>query len=276
MPVRSARWRPRATYDLAYESGKGNVEFTVVGYGLQLVKPVELGEKTRYVGTVSLVNLKSSLTDGWNIHYSSNPGQGHGGSGGTCFGDSGGPVIHDGVIVGVNSFVLNLTCKGARSPTASTPSSHRTSSSELAHRPLTLATGRGLRPSPFLLMRRGRRMRPAGATLPPEIADDHPVASPIIETKVTVPGRRSRLVKRGRLADRLDGDHELEAHARLGAAGVRQVDRRGGLARDPQREGHGGRLGLAGCGRQRPGAVLVVRGRGAGRRPSPSSTSARW
>ena len=99
--------------DLAYESGKGNVEFTVVGYGLQLVKPVELGEKTRYVGTVSLVNLKSSLTDGWNIHYSSNPGQGHGGSGGTCFGDSGGPVIHDGVIVGVNSFVLNLNCKGA-------------------------------------------------------------------------------------------------------------------------------------------------------------------
>ena len=99
--------------DLAYESGKGNVQFTVVGYGLQLVKPVELGAKTRYVGTVSLVNLKSALTDGWNIHYSSNPGQGHGGSGGTCFGDSGGPVIHDGLIVGVNSFVLNLNCKGA-------------------------------------------------------------------------------------------------------------------------------------------------------------------
>ena len=99
--------------DLAYERGKGNVQFTVVGYGLQLVKPVQLGEKTRYVATVSLINLKSALAGGWNIHYSSNPGQGHGGSGGTCFGDSGGPVIHDGVIVGVNSFVLNLNCKGA-------------------------------------------------------------------------------------------------------------------------------------------------------------------
>jgi hypothetical protein len=99
--------------DLAYENGKGNVEFTVVGYGLQLVKPVQLGEKTRFVATVSLINLKSALTDGWNLHYSSNPGQGHGGSGGTCFGDSGGPVIHDGLIVAVNSFVLNNNCKGA-------------------------------------------------------------------------------------------------------------------------------------------------------------------
>jgi hypothetical protein len=99
--------------DLAYENGKGNVEFTVAGYGLQLVKPVELGEKTRYVGTVSLVNLRSALAGGWNLHYSNNPGLGHGGSGGTCFGDSGGPVIHDGYIVAVNSFVLNLNCKGA-------------------------------------------------------------------------------------------------------------------------------------------------------------------
>jgi hypothetical protein len=99
--------------DLAYATGKGNVEFTVVGYGLQLVKPVQLGEKTRYVGTVSLINLRSALAGGSNIHYSSNPGQGHGGSGGTCFGDSGGPVIHDGYIVAVNSFVLNNNCKGA-------------------------------------------------------------------------------------------------------------------------------------------------------------------
>jgi|SRR5829696_2377455 len=98
---------------LADQTGKGNVEFTVVGYGLQLVKPVQLGEKTRYVGTVSLVNLRSALAGGWNLHYSSNPGQGHGGSGGTCFGDSGGPVIHDGYIVAVNSFVLNGNCKGA-------------------------------------------------------------------------------------------------------------------------------------------------------------------
>ncbi len=66
------------------------------------------------VGTVSFVNLKSALSGGWNLHYSNNPGQGHGGSGGTCFGDSGGPVIsQDGYIVAVNSFVLNNNCNGA-------------------------------------------------------------------------------------------------------------------------------------------------------------------
>jgi Trypsin len=94
--------------------GQGNIEFTVVGYGLQSVKPVESAIKQRMVGTVSFVNLTSALSGGWSLHYSNNPGQGHGGSGGTCFGDSGGPVIsEDGLIVAVNSFVLNNNCNGA-------------------------------------------------------------------------------------------------------------------------------------------------------------------
>jgi hypothetical protein len=109
---------PRGYLDgLATRRGLQDVQFTVVGYGLQLVKPVLRGERTRYVGTVSLVNLRSALTDGYNLHYSNSPGKGVG-PGGTCFGDSGGPVLHraeDGkeVIVGVNSFVLNANCKGA-------------------------------------------------------------------------------------------------------------------------------------------------------------------
>jgi hypothetical protein len=98
---------------LATKRGTQDVTFTVVGYGLQLVKPRQSAVRERMVGTVHLVNLSSALTDGYNIHYSSNPGEGQGGSGGTCFGDSGGPVIHQGVIVGVNSFVLNLNCKGS-------------------------------------------------------------------------------------------------------------------------------------------------------------------
>ena len=94
--------------------GQGNIEFTVVGYGLQSVKPVESALKQRMVGTVSFVNLTSALSGGWSLHYSNNPGRGHGGSGGTCFGDSGGPVIsEDGLIVAVNSFVLNNNCNGA-------------------------------------------------------------------------------------------------------------------------------------------------------------------
>jgi secreted trypsin-like serine protease len=102
--------------DLAADAprGKGNIEFTVVGYGLQSVKPVESALKQRMVGTVSFVNLTSALSGGWSLHYSNNPGKGHGGSGGTCFGDSGGPVISaEGLIVAVNSFVLNYNCNGA-------------------------------------------------------------------------------------------------------------------------------------------------------------------
>ena len=53
--------------------GKGNIEFTVVGYGLQSVKPVESAIKQRMVGTVSFVNLKSALAGGWNLHYSEQP-----------------------------------------------------------------------------------------------------------------------------------------------------------------------------------------------------------
>lgn len=101
---------------LATKRGLQNVEFTIVGYGLQSVKPRFSAIRERMVGTVSLVNLRSALTDGYNLHYSSNPGLGDG-PGGTCFGDSGGPVFHTGaqgtVIVAVNSFVLNSNCKGA-------------------------------------------------------------------------------------------------------------------------------------------------------------------
>lgn len=101
---------------LATKRGLQNTEFTIVGYGLQSVKPRYSAIRERMVGTVSLVNLRSALTDGYNLHYSSNPGLGDG-PGGTCFGDSGGPVFHTGdsgkVIVAVNSFVLNSNCKGA-------------------------------------------------------------------------------------------------------------------------------------------------------------------
>jgi hypothetical protein len=101
--------------ELAVRRGLKNVKFTVVGYGLQMVRPHILAERTRYVAEVMLVDLRSALNDGYNIQFTSNPGQGTG-PGGVCFGDSGGPVIHKGpygeVIVAVNSFVLNQNCMG--------------------------------------------------------------------------------------------------------------------------------------------------------------------
>lgn len=104
--------------DLATRRGLQDITFTVVGYGVQSVRPRASAVRQRLLATVNLVNLRSALTDGFNLHYSSNPGLGHGGPGGTCFGDSGGPVIYNDpvlgeIIVGVNSFVLNLNCRGA-------------------------------------------------------------------------------------------------------------------------------------------------------------------
>ena len=95
---------------LARQRGTQDVIFTVVGYGLQEVKPTLMAERTRLQATVRLINLASALTDGYNIHHTGAPGTG----GGTCFGDSGGPVFQgtSNVVVGITSFVLNSNCAG--------------------------------------------------------------------------------------------------------------------------------------------------------------------
>jgi hypothetical protein len=67
-------------------------KFTVVGYGLQGYIPAFYSDAwTRYVGTVKLLELGSSWTGGGTTaKYSNNGGTG----GGTCFGDSGGPIFY--------------------------------------------------------------------------------------------------------------------------------------------------------------------------------------
>ncbi len=99
---------------LATQRGQQDTTFTVVGYGLQSVKPALSAFRQRLVAGVHLVNLNSALNDGYNLQTSNNPGRGNGGPGGTCFGDSGGPIFSPaGQIVAVNSFVLNENCAGA-------------------------------------------------------------------------------------------------------------------------------------------------------------------
>ena len=71
-------------------SGRNKL-FTAVGYGLQgLIKPFESDIYARYQGTTRLVEVKSTFNGAsHSAKFTNNPGRG----GGTCFGDSGGPIF---------------------------------------------------------------------------------------------------------------------------------------------------------------------------------------
>ena len=81
----------------------------MVGYGLQGVKPTILDEKIRYVATPKVKGLDGKVTAGWNVKTSNNKK-----NGGTCFGDSGAPLLVEGTdqVVAVNSFGKNDKCTG--------------------------------------------------------------------------------------------------------------------------------------------------------------------
>ena len=99
---------------LATRRGQQNLTFTASGYGLSYTNPaITRSFRERLMASSKLVNLRSALTDGFNLQTSNNPGIG----GGTCFGDSGGPIFYGGfssnLIVGVTSFGLSSqTCAG--------------------------------------------------------------------------------------------------------------------------------------------------------------------
>jgi Trypsin len=81
---------------LATQRGQQNVNFTVVGYGVQFERPnLQVAIRQRFVGTNQLQNLGSQIAGGYNLMMTDSPGNGTGG-GGTCFGDSGGPIFHTG------------------------------------------------------------------------------------------------------------------------------------------------------------------------------------
>jgi hypothetical protein len=75
--------------------GRKECGFTAVGYGiLGYVYPFYADPWARYKGEVSLIEINSTFDgDGQSAKFSNNPGKGNG-QGGTCFGDSGGPLFH--------------------------------------------------------------------------------------------------------------------------------------------------------------------------------------
>ena len=95
-----------------YQRGLQDVTFTVSGYGLSYSSPVAVTSfRERLMAESKLVNVKAGNNAGFNLQTSGNGG----GRGGTCSGDSGGPVFYPAdtnTIVAVTSFGLNAYCRG--------------------------------------------------------------------------------------------------------------------------------------------------------------------
>jgi hypothetical protein len=90
--------------------------YTAVGYGLEKSTPkASIGGDTRRTANVMLVNTKGVYGTGKGVAvtWSSNKGKPH--TGGTCFGDSGGPTFPktagmENVVLTVTSFGIDVNC----------------------------------------------------------------------------------------------------------------------------------------------------------------------
>lgn len=91
--------------------GRQDVTFTAVGYGLQQINPVFVqADRVRMVAYPKLNQINSpGFTGDFSLLLSNNHS-----TGGTCFGDSGGPnfIGDTNVVGGVTSFGLNGNCAG--------------------------------------------------------------------------------------------------------------------------------------------------------------------
>ncbi len=99
---------------LATQRGQQDVTFTAVGYGLQKSFPLQASWKnvalrTRMVASPKLNQINTGFVGDFALLLSNNAA-----TGGTCFGDSGGPnfIGTSNVLAGVTSFGLNRTCAG--------------------------------------------------------------------------------------------------------------------------------------------------------------------
>lgn len=96
---------------LKTKRGLQNTTFTAVGYGLQQINPVFVESRLdRMVATPHLIQINvPGFTGDFSLLLSNNHS-----TGGTCFGDSGGPNFlgDSNVVAGVTSFGINGNCAG--------------------------------------------------------------------------------------------------------------------------------------------------------------------
>jgi len=99
---------------LATSRGTQDLTFTAVGYGLQESFPdqasfLENNQRVRMVAHPHLLQINTGFTGDFSLLLSNNTA-----TGGTCFGDSGGPnfIGTSNVLAGVTSYGLNGNCAG--------------------------------------------------------------------------------------------------------------------------------------------------------------------
>ena len=96
---------------MATQRGLQDVTFTAVGYGLQRINPVFVeAQRIRHVAHPHLIEINvPGFTGDFSLLLSNNHS-----TGGTCFGDSGGPnfIGTSNVVGGVTSFGINGNCAG--------------------------------------------------------------------------------------------------------------------------------------------------------------------
>jgi hypothetical protein len=95
---------------LARQRGLQSTSFRAVGYGLQRINPVFVERQLiRMAATPNLVQINSALTGSHSLLLSNNAA-----TGGTCYGDSGGPNFlgDTDIVAGVTSFAINGNCAG--------------------------------------------------------------------------------------------------------------------------------------------------------------------
>ena len=107
---------PLGTADeLARQARNRNVSLIEsVGYGIQSIQPKPMDIESRYKSTSRIVQVNGKAAQSGNLHTLNNPSP-IGGRGGTCSGDSGGPLFVNNTndIVAVVSYGFSGTCHGA-------------------------------------------------------------------------------------------------------------------------------------------------------------------
>jgi Trypsin len=98
---------------------------TLSGYGLSDVKPSLTSYRERLMASAFVINTHNAVANGFNLQISSDAGDGRGGS---CYGDSGGPIL-DGssdVVLAVASFSKVEPAPGKLAPCAGQSFGYRT------------------------------------------------------------------------------------------------------------------------------------------------------